>query len=68
MPPEIQKAEEEMNELIKEAMLKNEQDNLEPQKRKCMNKIMSLTKKHLKMIMKQRNKVKRMQKGNRKNK
>lgn len=45
MPPEIQKAEEEMNELIKkEAMLKNEQDNLEPQKRKCMNKIMSLTK------------------------
>jgi chromosome segregation ATPase len=45
MPPEIQKAEEEMNELIKkEAMLKNEQDNLEPQKRKCMNKIMSLIK------------------------
>lgn len=43
--PELQKAEEEMNELIKEeAMLKNEQDNLEPQKRKCMNQIMSLTK------------------------
>ncbi len=43
--PELQKAEEEMNELIKdEAMLKNEQDNLEPQKRKCMNEIMSLTK------------------------
>lgn len=45
MPPELQKSEEEMNELIKkEAMLKNEQDNLEPQKRKCMNQIMSLTK------------------------
>lgn len=43
--PELQKAEEEMNELIKdEAMLKNEQDNLEPQKRKCMNEIISLTK------------------------
>ena len=43
--PELQKAEEEMNELIKEeAMLKNEQDNLEPQKRKCMKEIMNLTK------------------------
>ncbi len=43
--PELQKAEEEMNELIKEeAMLRNEQDNLEPQKRKCMNQIMNLTK------------------------
>ena len=43
--PELQKAEEEMNELIKkEAMLRKEQDDLEPQKRKCMNKIMSLTK------------------------
>ena len=43
--PELQKAEEEMNVLIKEeAMLKNEQDNLEPQKRKCMKEIMNLTK------------------------
>lgn len=43
--PELEEAEKEMNELIKEeAMLKNEQDNLEPQKRKCMNQIMSLTK------------------------
>jgi len=43
--PELKKAEEEMNELIKrEAMLKNEQENLEPQKRRCMNQIMSLTK------------------------
>lgn len=42
--PEIEQAEKEMNELIKkEAMLKNEQDNLEPTKRKCMNEIMSLT-------------------------
>ncbi len=45
MTPEIEKAEKEMNELIKEeAMLRQEQDNLEPQKRKCMNEIMSLTK------------------------
>lgn len=45
MPPELKKSEEEMNELIKkEAMLKNEQENLEPQKRRCMNQIMSLTK------------------------
>ncbi len=45
MPPELKKSEEEMNELIKkEAMLKNEQENLEPQKRKCMKQIMSLTK------------------------
>jgi len=45
MSPELKKAEEEMNELIKrEAMLKNEQENLEPQKRRCMNQIMSLTK------------------------
>lgn len=43
--PELEKAEKEMNELIKEeAMLKNEQDNLEPQKRKCMSEIMNLTK------------------------
>ncbi|MGI6622889.1 MAG: coiled-coil domain-containing protein [Acetivibrionales bacterium] len=43
--PELEKAEQEMNELIKEeAMLKNEQDNLEPQKRKCMNEILNLTK------------------------
>lgn len=45
MPPEIEEAEKEMNELIKEeAMLQSEQDNLEPQKRKCMNEIMNLTK------------------------
>ncbi|NLX64697.1 MAG: hypothetical protein GX022_08005 [Clostridiaceae bacterium] len=45
MSPELKKAEEEMNGLIKrEAMLKNEQENLEPQKRRCMNQIMSLTK------------------------
>lgn len=45
MPPEIKKAEDEMNELIKqEAMLRNEQDNLEPQKRKAMAEIMNLTK------------------------
>lgn len=43
--PEIEKAEMEMNELIKkEAMLKSEQDNLEPTKRKCMNEIINLTK------------------------
>jgi chromosome segregation ATPase len=43
--PEIEKAEMEMNELIKkEAMLKNEQENLEPTKRRCMNEIISLTK------------------------
>ncbi|NLL67789.1 MAG: hypothetical protein GX236_08865 [Clostridiaceae bacterium] len=45
MPPELEEAEAEMNELIKqEAMLKSEQDNLEPEKRKCMKQIMSLTK------------------------
>jgi chromosome segregation ATPase len=45
MTPELEKAEQEMNELIKEeAMLKNEQDNLEPQKRKLMNEILHLTK------------------------
>ncbi|HHW21868.1 MAG TPA: hypothetical protein GXX26_03165 [Clostridiaceae bacterium] len=45
MTPELEKAEQEMNELIKEeAMLKNEQDNLEPQKRKLMNEILNLTK------------------------
>lgn len=44
MSPEIEKAEKEMNELIKrEAMLKNEQENLEPAKRKLMGEIMSLT-------------------------
>jgi hypothetical protein len=44
MNPEIEQAEKDMNELIKkEAMLKNEQDNLEPKKRKCMNEIMNLT-------------------------
>ncbi len=44
MTPELEKAEQEMNELIKEeAMLKNEQDNLEPQKRKLMNEILHLT-------------------------
>ncbi len=43
--PELEQAEKEMNELIKkEAMLKNEQDNLEPSKRKCMTEIMNLTK------------------------
>jgi chromosome segregation ATPase len=42
--PELDKAEKEMGELIKtEAMLKNEQENLEPQKRKCMSEIISLT-------------------------
>jgi chromosome segregation ATPase len=45
MPSEIKEAEDEMNELIKqEAMLQNEQDNLEPQKRKAMAAIMNLTK------------------------
>jgi chromosome segregation ATPase len=45
MNPEIERAEKEMNELIKkEAMLRNEQDNLEPKKRKCMSEIMNLTK------------------------
>ena len=45
MSPEILKAQEEMNELIKnEAMLRNEQDNLEPGKKRCMNLIMGLTK------------------------
>lgn len=44
MSPELEQAEKDMNELIKkEAMLKNEQDNLEPQKRKLMNEIMNLT-------------------------
>jgi chromosome segregation ATPase len=42
--PELDKSEKEMGELIKtEAMLKNEQENLEPQKRKCMSEIISLT-------------------------
>lgn len=42
--PDLDKAEKEMGELIKnEAMLKNEQENLEPQKRKIMNEIMNLT-------------------------
>lgn len=45
MNNDIELAEKEMNELIKkEAMLKNEQENLEPKKRKCMNDIMNLTK------------------------
>lgn len=44
MPPEIEKAEKKMNELIKEeAMLKNEQENLEPHKRKLFNDIINLT-------------------------
>ncbi len=44
MNQEIELAEKEMSELIKkEAMLKNEQENLEPKKRKCMNEIISLT-------------------------
>lgn len=44
MSPELEQAEKEMNELIKkEAMLKNEQDNLEPQKRRKMQEIMNLT-------------------------
>lgn len=44
MSPELEKAQAEMNELIKkEAVLKNEQDNLEPSKKKCMNQIISLT-------------------------
>jgi chromosome segregation ATPase len=43
--PELAKAQDEMNELIKkEAMLKNEQDSLEPAKKKCMNLIIGLTK------------------------
>ena len=43
--PELDRAEKEMGELIKrEAMLKNEQENLEPQKRRLMNEIMNLTK------------------------
>lgn len=43
--PELEKIQNEMNELIKkEAMLKNEQENLEPSKKKCMNQIISLTK------------------------
>ncbi len=45
MPSDIKEAEDEMNELIKqEALLQREQDNLEPQKRKAMAEIMSLTK------------------------
>lgn len=45
MSPELGKAQNDMNELIKkEAMLKNEQDNLEPSKKKTMNLIMGLTK------------------------
>lgn len=44
MNEDIQRAEKEMNELIKkEAMLKNEQENLEPKKKKCMSEIMNLT-------------------------
>lgn len=44
MNQELEAAEKEMSELIKkEAMLKNEQENLEPKKRKCMNEIISLT-------------------------
>jgi len=44
MTPELEKAEKEMNELIKEeAVLKNEQENLEPQKRKLMMEILHLT-------------------------
>ncbi len=46
MSPELDTAEKEMGELIKrEALLKNEQENLEPQKRKCMSEIMNLTQK-----------------------
>lgn len=45
MSPAIEKARNEMNELIKkEAMLLKEQENLEPNKKRIMNKIMSLTK------------------------
>lgn len=45
MSPAIEKAQNEMNELIKkEAMLRQEQENLEPNKKKLMNKIISLTK------------------------
>ncbi|NMA65503.1 MAG: hypothetical protein GX957_04575 [Clostridiaceae bacterium] len=44
MSPEIEQAEKDMNELIKkEAMLKQEQENLEPQKRKLMKEIINLT-------------------------
>ncbi len=44
MNQELESAEKEMSVLIKkEAMLKNEQENLEPKKRKCMNEIISLT-------------------------
>lgn len=44
MSPELEAAQAGMNELIKkEAMLKAEQDNLEPAKKKCMNQIISLT-------------------------
>jgi predicted RNase H-like nuclease (RuvC/YqgF family) len=45
MNPELETAQAEVNELIKkEAMLRQEQENLEPTKRKCMNQIISLTK------------------------
>ncbi len=45
MSPELEAAQAEVNELIKkEAMLRQEQENLEPSKRKCMNQIISLTK------------------------
>ena len=45
LSPKLDRAEKEMDELIKrEAMLKKEQEDLEPQKRKCMNEIMNLTK------------------------
>lgn len=45
MPPSIEKLQNEVNELIKkEAMLRQEQETLEPSKKKVMNKIISLTK------------------------
>jgi len=45
MSPAIEKAQNEMNELIKkEAMLLQEQESLEPRKKKVMNRIISLTK------------------------
>jgi len=44
MSPAIEKAQNEMNELIKkEAMLLQERDSLEPRKKRLMNKIISLT-------------------------
>ncbi len=45
MSPELQVLQKSMNELIKEeAMLKKEQETLEPEKKRFMNRIMSLTK------------------------